>query len=65
MSTHRGPTLIKDEHAGMIERRRGDCLRLRACEVEWIAAHGGEQAKCPSWCRHHVAAESAGKEQRR
>lgn len=49
--------LIDDNRRGDIERRRWDCAHLRACEVNWIADHGGEQGKCPLWCRAYEQAK--------
>jgi hypothetical protein len=42
--------LVADDRALVWERRRGDCARLAACEMEWIQAHGSEQARCPTAC---------------
>jgi hypothetical protein len=42
--------LVADDRGGVIERRRHDCTRLATCELEWIRAHGGAQARCPVGC---------------
>lgn len=43
--------LVEDRRCGQeIERRRGDCARLAACEMAWIEVHGGAQAKCLPRC---------------
>lgn len=43
--------LIADKRCGNeIERRRGDCVRLAACETAWSQRHGVAQAQCPARC---------------
>lgn len=46
-----GLGLVEDPHPERLyQRRNGDCVRLTRCELEWIGAHGNEQAACPTTC---------------
>jgi len=42
--------LLPDRRPSLVARRRDDCAQLTACEDAWIAAHDGEQARCPVHC---------------
>lgn len=54
MATDGVTLLVADLRTVQVERRRGDCVRLAACEMAWIQAHGGEQARCPNRCDGYV-----------
>lgn len=50
--------LIGDSREGKgIERRDHTCLRLYACESDWIVAWGSRQAQCPRNCEDYVPRE--------
>ena len=42
--------LVEDRRKLVVERRRDDCANLRACEWDWVAAHGSAQGQCPVPC---------------
>lgn len=50
--------LVADERTGVMERRRGDCASLGACETEWTLVHGGAQARCRVRCEHYEPREA-------
>jgi hypothetical protein len=51
--------LVADpEPLRIYERRNHDCARLYDCEAEWIASHGGEQARCSRHCHDFVEREA-------